>query len=119
MDPALFFSFFDMPFHPLNSHVSSRIISGKQLMFVEHKVKKGHITEEEVHENEQLTLVLQGSLLFLLGEKSYLIKKGEALLIPSRTPHRCEVLEDSSLIEVFSPPRQEWKLASQSNFIDN
>ena len=108
MEKPLFFSFFDMPYHFRSEKVSSRSIAGKELMLVEHRVKKGHITAKETHENEQLTLVLSGSLKFTIENHSYFLKKGDALLIPSFIPHDCEVLEDSALIEIFSPPRKEW-----------
>ncbi len=108
METAQFFSFFNMPFHPLNANVSSRIISGEKLMFVEHRVKKGHTALGDSHVNEQLTMVLSGAVRFTIGKESYLLKEGDALLIPSNVKHNCEVLEDSMIIEVFSPPRKEW-----------
>lgn len=105
---AQFFSFSGMPFRPLNEKVSSRIMTGEKLMFVEHKVKKGHVAIDDSHENEQLTLVLSGSLRMTIGKESHVLKKGDAVLIASHVVHNVEVLEDSVVIEVFSPPRKEW-----------
>ncbi len=108
MDSAHFFSFFDLPFRPLGPKVSSRMVAGKELMFVEHRVKKGHRSSQETHESEQLTLVLEGHLRFTTGDKVYELKRGDSLLIPAGVPHQGEAIEDSRVIEVFSPPRQEW-----------
>ncbi len=83
-------------------------MAGKELMFVEHKVKKGHVATEEKHQNEQLTLVMHGSIRVTIEHVSHVLKTGDAVLIPSGVVHTVEVLEDSSIIEVFSPPRQEW-----------
>lgn len=105
---ANFFSFFDMPFQPLNANVSSRMIAGQELMFVEHRVKKGHIAVDDRHVNEQMTLVMRGSIRMTIDGISHLMKPGNAILIPSNVIHTCEVLEDSVVIEVFSPPRKEW-----------
>jgi quercetin dioxygenase-like cupin family protein len=77
-------------------------------MFVEHRVKKGHIAKDDKHENEQLTLIVSGSIQITIGNESRLLKNGEAVLIPSWVVHSVEVLEDSIVYEVFSPPRQEW-----------
>lgn len=101
-------SFFDLPFRPLNKNVTSRIVSGEHLMFVEHQVKKGHVAIDDSHINEQFTLVLKGAVKFTLEGESHILKNGDALLIPSQVVHTCEVLEDSIVIEVFSPPRTEW-----------
>lgn len=108
MESAQFFSFSDLPFRPLNPKVSSRMMVGEELMFVEHRVKKGHRSSQEKHVNEQLTLVLEGHLRFTVEGKVYDLKAGDALLIPSGADHQAEAVEDSKVIEVFSPPRQEW-----------
>lgn len=77
-------------------------------MFVEHKVKKGHVAIDDQHVNEQFTLVMSGSLKITIEGKTTLLKAGNAVLIPSFVVHSVEVLEDSTVIEVFSPPRKEW-----------
>lgn len=102
------FSIFEMPFRPLNEKVSSRIIAGEKLMFAEHRVKKGHVIKDDKHPNEQLTFVLDGHIKITVDGEIYMLKKGNALLIPSKVVHSCEVLEDSIVLEVFSPPRKEW-----------
>ncbi len=83
-------------------------MAGAELMLVEHRVKKGQASFAEHHENEQLTLVLSGKLKCTVGEAIHILEKGGAVLIPSRVVHSVEVLEDSTVIEVFSPPRKEW-----------
>lgn len=108
MDTPHVFSFFSLPYRPINPHVSSRMIAGESLMLVEHRVKKGHKSERESHENEQLTLVLFGHLEFTINGKTHSLRTGEAILIPPFIEHSCEVFIDSVVIEVFSPPRKEW-----------
>lgn len=108
MEKASFVSFFHLPFRSLNSHVTSRMISGEEAMLVEHRVKKGHVSSEESHPNEQITLVLQGCLRFVVEGTLYVLRPGDAILIQARAVHSCEVLEDSEVFEVFSPPRKEW-----------
>ncbi len=83
-------------------------------MFIEHKVKKGHRADADCHENEQLTFVLMGMLKIVVNGHEKILKAGSAVLIPSNLPHHIEVLEDSVVIEVFSPPRAEWLEKLQS-----
>lgn len=79
-------------------------------MFVEHRVKKGHKAVDERHVNEQMTLVMKGSIQVTVDGKTHSLKPGNAVLISSNVPHSVEVLEDSVVLEVFSPPRKEWLL---------
>ncbi len=116
MEAAQFFSFFDMPFHPLSPSVSSRLMAGEKLMLVEHRVKKGHSAIGDCHENEQLTLILSGKVRFAVNGEVRVLERGDSILIPPGVIHDIEVLEESVVIEVFSPPRTEWvqKLQSQN-----
>ena len=108
MEEAKYFSFSELPFNPLNEKVSSRFMAGEHLMYVEHRAKKGHIAVNDLHVNEQLSLIVSGSLRVAAGGKLYLLKPGDAILFTSNMVHTVEVLEDSIVIEVFSPPRKEW-----------
>jgi quercetin dioxygenase-like cupin family protein len=36
------------------------------------------------------------------------LSKGQVLLIPSSVPHGAEALEDSVVLDIFSPIRQDW-----------
>jgi quercetin dioxygenase-like cupin family protein len=52
--------------------------------------------------------VLTGALKFLIDGKEIVLRVGEILLIPPHMPHSAEALEDSSAIDTFTPPRQDW-----------
>lgn len=108
MTKARFFSFSQLPFVPFKEKVDTRFIAGKNFTFFEHRVKKGHLSGQERHENEQLTWVLQGSLRFTLGDEVSILRAGDMLLIPPDVLHSCEALEESLVIEVFSPSRTDF-----------
>jgi quercetin dioxygenase-like cupin family protein len=40
--------------------------------------------------------------------KEVTVRAGEVLVIPSDLPHKADALEDSSVIEIFSPIRLDW-----------
>ncbi len=72
---------------------------------------KGVVVAEHSHENEQFTYVLEGALLFRLGEdqsEDVVVRAGDVLHIPSNVPHSAEALEDTLDLDVFVPPRQDW-----------
>jgi quercetin dioxygenase-like cupin family protein len=56
--------------------------------------------------------VLEGALKFKLRGDEVVVRREEVLLIPSNAPHSAEALEDTFVLEVFSPIRNDW-LSSQ------
>jgi quercetin dioxygenase-like cupin family protein len=61
------------------------------------------------HANEQLGLVLEGSLTFTIGDEVREVGRGEAWCITGHVPHSVVCGPDGAvLIEVFSPVREDW-----------
>ena len=60
------------------------------------------------HENEQVTVVESGSLLFFFPDREQVVKAGDILPIPPNLPHKVEALEDSVATDLFSPVREDW-----------
>jgi quercetin dioxygenase-like cupin family protein len=74
-------------------------------------LKKGCVVPKHSHENEQITYILEGALLFTLGEEQNVevtVSAGEVLTIPSNLPHMAVALEDTLDVDIFNPPRQDW-----------
>jgi quercetin dioxygenase-like cupin family protein len=71
--------------------------------------QKGAVVPLHHHVNEQLTTVVSGRLqLEVLGSKTALGPGGIARL-PSDVPHAAEALEDTVVIDVFTPPMSQWR----------
>jgi quercetin dioxygenase-like cupin family protein len=67
------------------------------------------VVPEHQHENEQLGIVLAGSLVFRIGGESRRLGPGETWRIPAEIPHEVEVgSEGAVVIDVFSPVRRDW-----------
>ena len=74
-------------------------------------LEKGFVVPRHMHENEQITYVLEGALKFWIGEDEgheVVVSAGEVLHIPSNVCHKAEALEDTLDVDVFSPPREDW-----------
>ena len=73
---------------------------------------KGFQVAAHSHENEQISCVLSGRLQFGLGNvgqsdyREIVVRGGEALLIPANALHSAEALEDTVVLDVFSPPSE-------------
>ena len=55
-----------------------------------------------------MTCVLQGALKLLVGGDEVTLREGEVLHIPSNVPHQVEALDDTFVLGVFSPVREDW-----------
>jgi len=64
---------------------------------------------EHNHENEQLGIVIEGSLRFRIGEETSDLLPGDMWCIPAHVPHTVEAgPEGAVLVEAFAPPRDDW-----------
>lgn len=78
-------------------------------MFLEHTVKKGYQCPiNETHINEQFTYVLKGKLQVETGGETVTLNPGDLIVIPPNQPHTLTVLEDTVILDVFSPILEEW-----------
>ena len=94
--------------------IARQLFTGKRMMLAHVHLDKGAVVPKHVHENEQLTWIIEGALRFWIGEEGsddfqeMVVSAGETLYIPSNVPHKAEALEDTFDVDVFSPPRQDW-----------
>lgn len=101
----------DMPKEFVNDMLDRRLITGERVMLAHVYLKKKCIVPLHKHENEQLTYILSGELLFWVGTEDSIpitLKAGDVLVIPSNVPHKAEALEDTLDMDIFSPPREDW-----------
>jgi len=100
-----------MPKEKVSDSLSRRLITGERMMLAHVYLKKGCVVPRHQHENEQLTYILEGALMFFLGDdgkQTVTVSAGEVLYIPSNVPHEAHAVEDTLDVDVFSPPRQDW-----------
>ena len=101
----------EIPLEKVTDMLDRRLITGDRMMLAHVYLKQGCIVPKHSHENEQLTYILEGALLFTLGEDQSVevtVNAGEVLHIPSNLPHKAVALEDTLDVDIFSPPRQDW-----------
>lgn len=73
-------------------------------------IKKGSKLEMHKHVPIQNGIVANGKVKFITNEGELILEKGEAYLFNSNFAHGLETLEDTELIECFSPTRDEYKV---------
>ena len=101
----------EIPLEKVTDMLDRRLITGDRMMLAHVYLKQGCIVPKHSHENEQLTYILEGTLLFTLGEDQSVevtVNAGEVLHIPSNLPHKAVALQDTLDVDIFSPPREDW-----------
>lgn len=89
--------------------VQRKVVAGAAQTMAQVWFKRGALVARHQHASEQMTFVLDGALrLMLAGEPPMTIRAGEVVTIPANLPHQIEVLEDSLVIDTFSPGRTDW-----------
>jgi quercetin dioxygenase-like cupin family protein len=88
--------------------LSRKIVVGEREMLVQVYIKRGCLVPMHAHESEQMTYVMQGALKFVVAGEEIIVREGEVLHVPSDAAHQIEALEDTFVLDVFSPIRTDW-----------
>jgi quercetin dioxygenase-like cupin family protein len=73
-------------------------------------LQKGFRLQSHQHDNEQFGVVVSGRIRFGLGTEGtpehriVTLGAGEVIHLPSNLPHSAEALEDTHILDLFSPP---------------
>ena len=92
----------------LNPRMGRKAIYGENMTVARLELQKSAIVPEHSHVNEQITMVQSGALKFQIEGREQIVRAGEVLTIPPHAPHAVEALEDSVVVDIFAPRRDDW-----------
>ena len=78
------------------------------LMLVRHLMDKGWMGAKHSHPHEQLVYVVSGYIRFTGGGKTFDARTGDSFVVPGGVEHQASALEDSEVLDVFTPFREEY-----------
>ncbi len=61
------------------------------------------------HPNEQSGYVIEGTLKLTVATELLVLEPGETYVIPADTPHAATADEPTVVLDIFSPPREDYK----------
>ncbi|ATL48910.1 hypothetical protein COR50_18015 [Chitinophaga caeni] len=97
------------PIQDLGDGITRQILGhDASMMMVKVNFEKGAVGAMHQHVHTQSTYVLDGVFEFTVGNETKLVKKGDALIMPSNVMHGCKCLEAGSLLDVFTPRREDY-----------
>jgi len=82
---------------------------GERSMMSQTVVKAGRELPEHAHPHEQLTYIVKGRLELRVGDETFDLVEGDCIFVPGDRPHYAKALEDTVALDVFSPPREDFK----------
>ncbi len=85
-------------------------VIGANAMISRVLLRRGCDVPSHSHANEQFACIISGRLRFGLGEpgspehRTIDVRAGEVLHLPANVPHSAVALEDTLVLDIFSPP---------------
>jgi quercetin dioxygenase-like cupin family protein len=90
--------------------IAARSLHGDELTLSVVELDPGAVVAEHSHPNEQLGIVLRGSMDFRVAGERRELGPGGTWSIPAGTPHAATAgPEGAVVIDVFAPPRADWR----------
>ena len=80
---------------------------GDKMMQVVVWFEKGAKVPEHAHVHEQIASVIAGKMRFVVAGQTRDVPDGESVMLKSNVPHSAEALEESWIIDTFTPLRED------------
>ena len=89
--------------------VRARRIEGERITLALVELAPDSIVPGHQHEAEQLGMVVEGSVLFTIGDERRELGPGGTWRIPSNVPHQVTAgTMGATVIDIFTPTRSDW-----------
>ena len=72
-------------------------------------IKKGSEVPLHSHKEHQVGYVIKGKLKFATSDHEFIAEAGDSYIFDSNEMHGASILEDSEVIDVFTPSREDYK----------
>jgi quercetin dioxygenase-like cupin family protein len=78
------------------------------MMLVRHRMEKGWAGAKHSHPHEQLVYIVSGHLSFRYPGGLVEAKMGDSFVVPGNVEHQAWALEDSEVLDIFTPCREDY-----------
>ena len=85
------------------------LVHGEKTLMGRFKLDKGAKIPSHKHPHEQTGLMISGKMLLTVDGKEFEVEAGDSWCIDGNKEHSVIVVEDSVVIEVFSPVRVDYR----------
>ncbi|MEO6547842.1 MAG: cupin domain-containing protein [Ferruginibacter sp.] len=88
---------------------TARFIHTENMTIAFWEVEAGAVMPLHHHIHEQTSQVLEGTFELVIGGETRLYEPGTVAIIPSNIPHSGTAITACKLMDIFSPPREDYK----------
>jgi len=99
----------DEPVEQVSLTIGRQLIHTETMTVARLLLARGAVVPRHEHESEQIATVLEGKVRFVVGDEERAVSAGESVPLAAHVPHEVEALEDSVVLDVFSPVREDWR----------
>lgn len=78
------------------------------MMLVRHRMSRGWVGARHSHPHEQMVYVVSGHLVFQHPGGQFNARTGDSFLVPGGVEHQASALEDSEVLDIFTPYREDY-----------
>ena len=108
----------DVAVEQLAANIRRRMIVGTKEMLVRWEFVKGAVAARHSHPHEQIVVMVQGKLRLIVGDDETIMGRDDIAVIPPNVPHEAHALEDTVVIDIFSPPREDFLTGSRPTYLE-
>ena len=98
----------DLSEEKVTDKITRRVLVGDKEMIVWWSMQAGAHAAAHAHPHEQMFWVISGRMDFRLGTERRMCNPGALGVIPGGVEHEAWFLEDTDVIDVFAPPREDF-----------
>jgi quercetin dioxygenase-like cupin family protein len=84
------------------------VTSGKTMYQMTAHLEAGSKMPEHQHPQEQIVHILEGRMKLIVNGTPHELTAGDSFYLASDVPHGVETIEDTRVLDTFSPPRDEY-----------
>jgi quercetin dioxygenase-like cupin family protein len=93
---------------PLEGIRLKTLVYGEKTLMSEFRLDKGKMLPMHSHPHEQSGYVVSGRINLIVEDDNFEAGPGDGWCIPGDVEHGAETLDDSVIVEVFSPVREDY-----------
>ena len=97
------------PVEMLPGVVRRTLATGDQMMIAHVTLDKDAVVPMHHHPHEQVGYVLEGQIQMTIDQEVYQFEVGDSYFIPGDVEHEATAVTDCVVLDVFSPPREEYR----------
>jgi quercetin dioxygenase-like cupin family protein len=99
----------DNPWIEICPGIKRRTLTSGQTMYqMIAQLDAGSVMPEHRHAQEQVVHILEGRMRLIVQGTPHELRPGESFYLASNAPHGVETIENTLVLDTFSPPRDEY-----------